>query len=68
MLCFFVLIVKLTSIDRARQTGSSATCFSCGTSVRANHSMEYLTKLFFVGCWNLSLINFIDHDVRDTVR
>ena len=53
MLCFFVLIVKLTSIDRARQTESNAIGFACGTSLRANRSMEYLTKPFFIGFWNL---------------
>jgi hypothetical protein len=53
MLCFFVLIVKLTSIDRARQTEPNAICFSCGTSLTANRSMEYLTKPFFIGFWIL---------------
>ena len=45
--------MKLTSIDRARQTESNAICFSCGTSLTANRSMEYLTKPFFIGFWNL---------------
>ena len=47
MLRFFVLIVKLTSIDRARQTESNAIGFVCGTSLRANRFMEYLMKTFF---------------------
>ena len=68
MLCFFVLIVKLTSIDRARQTESNAIGFACGTSIRANRSMEYLTKPFFYRFLESeSLINFIDHDFRDTI-
>jgi len=41
--------VKLTSIDRARQTESNAIGFACGTSLRANRSMEYLMKPFFIG-------------------
>jgi hypothetical protein len=48
--------VKLTLIDRARQTESSAICFSCGTSLRANRSMEYVTKPFFIGFWDLRVL------------
>ncbi len=45
--------MKVTSIDRARQTESNAICFSYGTSLTANRSMEYVTKPFFIGFSNL---------------
>ena len=53
MLRLFVVIMKLTSIDRARQTESNAIDFACGTSLRANRSIEYLMKPFFIGFRNL---------------
>jgi hypothetical protein len=60
--------VKLTSIDKARQTELNAIGFSCGTSLGANRSMEYHTKPFFSRFLESeSLINFIDHEVRETI-